>query len=88
MKDVDFYELLYRKLRDAEMVADPTLQALAHTRGEAVAAALRDARVSPDRVTLLSEERADAEGQSVPLVMSLGPLTQGTTVKTPSAAND
>ena len=88
MKGTDFHAVLYQRLRDAEDVPDKTLQALARARGDNAVAALRNAHVPTDRVTLQSEKRVEAVGHDVPLEMSLGAAAPADAVKAPSGGGN
>ena len=84
MKGVDFYALLYEKLRNGEDMPDSVLENLARSRGEVAVATLRDAHISPDRVTVKPVQRVSAIGHDVPLGISLTAVTSiATAAKAP-----
>jgi hypothetical protein len=72
IKGIDFHALLYQKLRDAEVMPDSKLQALAQARGEGIIKELSEANAPLDRVTLQAAEKVDAGDEEIPLKMELG----------------
>jgi len=72
LKGADFYAVLFERLRDRIMVDDKQLQALAGARGDATAAALKEAGVSADRLSVLAAEKVAANGRDVPVKLVLG----------------
>ncbi|MFA6970038.1 MAG: DUF748 domain-containing protein [Gallionella sp.] len=72
LKGADFYAVLFERLRDRIMVDDKQLQALAAARGDATAAALKEAGVSADRLSVLAAEKVAANGRDVPVKLVLG----------------
>lgn len=71
LKGADFYAVLFDRLRAREIVPDERLQALAKTRGENTAAALRKAGAPADRLTLEAPEKVEAVHHEVPVKLVL-----------------
>jgi uncharacterized protein involved in outer membrane biogenesis len=71
LKGTDFYALLYQRLRDAEVMPDTRMQALAQTRGEEIIKALREANAPLDRISLQATEKVDAGDDGIPLKMEM-----------------
>lgn len=84
LKGVDFYTVLFERLRVGITIDDKQLQILATTRGEAAAAALKQAGAPADRITVLSTEKVAAEGREVPIKLLLGSVKKPTS---PAVAN-
>lgn len=72
LKGVDFYGVLFERLRAGIAIDDKQLQLLATTRGETTAAALREAGAPADRVSVLPYEKGNAEGPDVAVKLVLG----------------
>ena len=72
MKGVDFYAVLFERLRGTVVVEDKQLLALAASRGEATLVALKDAGAPNERLSVLAAEKVAAEGHDVPVKLSLG----------------
>lgn len=72
LKGTDFYTVLFERLRNAIEIDEKKLLALAAMRGEATAAALKEAGAPADRVALLSAEKVAAKGLDVPVKLVLG----------------
>ncbi len=81
LKGEDFYTILFERLRNAIVVGDERLQALATARGETAATALKDAGVPAERIALAAAEKVNADGKDVPLKLALGAAA-----KTPAPA--
>lgn len=75
LKSVDFYGVLFERLRAGIAIDDKQLQLLATTRGETTAAALREAGAPADRVNVLPYEKGSAEGSDVAVKLVLGSKT-------------
>lgn len=71
MKGADFHALLYQKLRDAEVVPDTALQALAQARGKEVMQLLQQNKAPLDRLSLQAPEKVDAADKTIPLKMDM-----------------
>ncbi|MDP1871674.1 MAG: DUF748 domain-containing protein [Gallionella sp.] len=72
MKGVDFYAVLFERLRGTVVVEDKQLLALAASRGEATLVALKDAGAPNERLSVLAAEKVAAEGHDVPVKLVLG----------------
>lgn len=72
LKGADFYAILFERLRSAVVVDDKQLLALAASRGDATAAAMRDAGAPTDRLSVLAAEKVEAQGRDVPVKLVLG----------------
>jgi hypothetical protein len=76
MKGADFDEILYQRLRDAEVVPESELIALGEARGRKIASALKSAEAPMDRVKLESPVMVQGNGQVVPARMELAPVSR------------
>jgi outer membrane protein OmpA-like peptidoglycan-associated protein len=74
---VDFYTLLFERLRNAIVIDDKQLQILAAMRGEAAAALLKEDGAQADHVSLMPVEKIAAEGRDVPIKLVLGSKPAG-----------
>ncbi len=72
LKGVDFYALLFRRLRDREAVTDAQLQDLARIRGNNTLAALQATGLAPERMLLAAPEKVAGTEYDVPLKLELG----------------
>ncbi len=72
LKGVDFYAVLFERLRGAIEIDDKQLQALAVSRGEAALAALKEDGAPADRMAMLPAEKVEGHGRDVPLKLVLG----------------
>lgn len=72
LKDVDFYAVLFERLRNAVVIDQKQLQDLAAMRGEVTAAALKDAGAPAERINVLAVEKATVTGSDVPVKLVLG----------------
>lgn len=72
LQGVDFYAVLFERLRGTVEVDDKQLLALAGARGEATLAALKDAGAPADRLAALPAEKVAAEGREVQVKLVLG----------------
>ncbi len=72
LKGVDFYVVLFERLRSAVVVDEKQLLPLAIARGDAIAAALKEAGAPADRVEVLAAEKVVAGGRDVPVKLVLG----------------
>jgi outer membrane protein OmpA-like peptidoglycan-associated protein len=76
LKGVDFYTVLFERLRGGITIDDKQLQTLASSRGEAAAAALKQAGASGDRITVLGTEKVTTEGREVAIKLLLGSINK------------
>lgn len=72
LKGVDFYAVLFERLRNKVVVDDRQLLALASARADATAAALKEAGAPAERVEVLAAEKTEAVGRDVPVRLVLG----------------
>lgn len=72
LKGVDFYAVLFERLRGAIEIDDKQLQALAVSRGEAALAALKEDGAPAERMAMLPAEKVEGRGRDVPLKLVLG----------------
>ncbi|HEX8988363.1 MAG TPA: DUF748 domain-containing protein [Rhodocyclaceae bacterium] len=72
LKGADFYAVLFERLRAREPMPDERLQALAKSRGDFAANALKEAGAPPDRLSLGAPERVEAAEKEVPLKLDVG----------------
>jgi len=72
LKGVHFHDVLYRRLRDKEAIADERLLQLARARGENAVVALKEAGAPETRVSLQEPEKIDGELGEVSLKLELG----------------
>lgn len=72
LKGVDFYAVLFERLRGAIEIDDKQLQALAVSRGEAALVALKAGGAPADRMEMLLAEKVEGHGRDVPLKLVLG----------------
>ncbi len=71
LKGVDFYGLLYERVRAKENVGDERLQALAQTRAVYAVNTLKSAGVAAERIQQRTAEKAEPSEGSVPLKLAL-----------------
>ncbi len=71
LKSVDFYGLLYERVRTKEVVGDARLQALAQTRSEYAVNTLKSAGVAAERIQQRAVEKAEPSAGNVPLKLAL-----------------
>ncbi|MDP1524499.1 MAG: DUF748 domain-containing protein [Rhodocyclaceae bacterium] len=71
LKGVDFYGLLYERVRAKEAVGDARLQALAQARAEFAVNTLKSAGVAAERIQLRAAEKAEPDEGNVPLKLAL-----------------
>ncbi len=72
LKGADFYTVLFERLRNKVVVEDKQLLALAAARGDATAAALKEAGAPADRIAVLAAEKVESDGRDVPVKLVLG----------------
>ncbi len=72
LKGADFYVVLFERLRSKVGIDDKQLLALAAARGDATAAALKNAGAPAERLSVLEAEKVTAEGRDVPVKLVLG----------------
>jgi len=72
LKGIDFYTLLFERLRSKVVVAESPLQELAGARAADTESTLKNAGVPADRLTILPAEKVDAQGTDVPVKLMLG----------------
>jgi hypothetical protein len=77
MKGADFHSVAYQKLRDAEVVSDAALQALAEARGKEVMTQLTAAKAPLERISLLAPQKVDVTDKSIPLKMDMAVAVAG-----------
>jgi outer membrane protein OmpA-like peptidoglycan-associated protein len=76
MKGTDFDEVLYKRLRDAEVVPESALIGLGKARGEAIYSILNASGAPPDRVRLASPVHVEGAGENVPAKLELAPAVK------------
>jgi len=76
LKGADLYSVLYARLRNRITVDEAQLLALATARGEYTATALKAAGAPADRVTVMTAEKAETDGEEVPLKLVPGAATR------------
>ena len=79
LKGVDFYAVLFQRLRDRETVTDAQLQELARTRGNNTLAALQAAGLASERMQLAAPEKVGGTEFDVPLKLELGTASKPAT---------
>lgn len=72
LKGVDFYALLFERLRPREVLSEEQLLALAKARGDNSSAILLAAGAPKERLLLGAPEQGSADGNEVPLRLQLG----------------
>ena len=72
LKGVDFYVVLFERLRSGIIVPEPALQVLASARAADTASTLKNAGVPADRVSIRPVEKVEAQGADVPLKLVPG----------------
>ncbi len=72
LKGVDFYAVLFARLRDKVIVDNERLLTLATARGEFTSTTLKAAGAPADRLAVLAAEKVETEGRDVPIKLVLG----------------
>jgi len=72
LKGVDFYVVLFARLRDKVIVDNERLLTLATARGEFTSTTLKAAGAPADRLAVLAAEKVETEGRDVPIKLVLG----------------
>lgn len=85
LKDVDFYAVLFERLRSTVVVDDKQLLVLAAARGDATAAALKEAGAPTDQLAMLAVEKVAAGGRDVPVKLVLGTVAR---ISVPAGASE
>lgn len=76
MKGADFDEVLYKRLRDAEVVPESELIALGNARGKAIHSLLIASGAPTERVRLASPVHLAGMGENVPIKLELAPAVK------------
>jgi uncharacterized protein involved in outer membrane biogenesis len=80
LKGADFYAVLFERLRDKVVVDDVRLSALATARGEYAVTTLQTAGAPAERLAVQASEKAETEGQDIPLKLVLGAVVKSAAV--------
>ena len=76
LKGADFHAVLYKKLRDAQVVPESELNALGNVRGKLIYSALSASGAPVDRIRLASPVHVEGMGEEVPVKLELAPAVK------------
>lgn len=85
-KEAEIYQIMFDRLRDATVVDDAGLLALAKARGEFTVSELQSAGVPTTRLALLEPEKVEGSGGEIPVKLVLGVAATSAAPESPPVA--